>query len=491
MKGFFRGGIALAVLGILGCTPEPVVDLGDFPEDIGKILVTNCATAGCHDEQSNVFEGRLSLAGWENMFRGSRAGAAVIPYRADQSYLLFFVNNDSTLGITQKPRMPFNQAPLSADEYIKLRDWVIAGAPSAAGNVKFADNPRRNKFYIANQGCDLVTVFDLGSGLAMRYVDVGQTPGFTESPHMIRVSPDGEYWYVVFLATNPFIEKYRASDDSYVGTIQIGVGDWNTLTISEDGKYAFAVAYANQKIQVADLVNMTALPVAINTPEKVHGQAIHPDFTSLYVTQQDRSRLYKLSFTDPMSPDALDEICLTAGCIIDPRGEMQPHEVAFTPDGSKYLVSCQGATIHEVRIFNTANDSLLYIVPVGNFPSEFTFDPVSGLAFVTCMEDVITFASDPNKHGSVAVINYETGALVKSIYTGYQPHGIEADVEGRVVYVTNRNVNPNGPAPHHTTACGGRNGYVTAIDLNTLTLIPNFKAEVSSDPYSVAIRRTQ
>jgi DNA-binding beta-propeller fold protein YncE len=371
---------------------------------------------------------------------------------------------------------------------MKLVDWVTAGAPSANGTIKFADNPQRNKYYVANQGCDQVTVFDLGTRLAMRVVDVGQIPGFTESPHIIKISPDGRFWYIVFLASNPYIEIYNAEDDTYEGAINIGFGDWNTLTISDDGRYAFAVSYSSQKIQVADLVNRVALPQAIQPGQQLHGQAIHPDFTSLYVTQQDLSSLFKLSFTDPMNPDQLDEICLTPNCLPNPGGELQPHEIAFTPDGTKYLVTCQGTD--EVRIFQTSNDSLLAIIPTGDDPSEIAFDAQTQQAFITCMDDITTFASDPGKVGSVAVINYQTQTLVKHIYTGHQPHGLAVDAPTRTVYVANRNKSLGGPAPHHSTACGGRNGYITLIDINTLEIRSEYKAEVSTDPYSVAIRRT-
>ena len=100
------------------------------------------------------------------------------------------------------------------------------------------------------------------------------------------------------------------------------------------------------------------------------------------------------------------------------------------------------------------------------------------------MEDEITF---PGKVGSVSVINYKTNTLVKSIYTGTQPHGIAVDDAKKLVYVANRNATTKGPAPHHTSLCGGRNGSVSVIDLNTLTLT-NKKIEVSVDPYFVDIR---
>lgn len=487
MRYWTGGWLLLAILLAVGCKPDPFVDDGDFPEEIGQILITNCATAGCHDERSNGQEGRLSCASWESIFRGSRSGAALVPYRPDQSYLLFFVNNDTTLGITQNPRMPFNQPPLSTEDYLKLVDWIQSGAPSKQGNIKFADNPLRNKLYVANQGCDQVFVLDLGSQLVMRVIDVGQIPGFTEAPHMLRVSPDGEYWYAIFLASNPYIEKYSARDDSYLGKIEIGFGDWNTLTLSEDGRYAFAVSFASQRVQVADLENMVAIPGGIVMPEQLHGQAIHPDFTSLYITQQSKSRLFKLSFTDPMNPDQLDEICLTPNCI--PLGvELKPHEVAFTPEGDKYLVTCQGTG--EVRILQTSNDSLLAVIAVGQDPTEIAFDAQTHQAFITCMNDQQTFASDPNKLGSIAVVNYQTHTKVTSLYSGFEPHGIIVDAEARTVYVANRNVTTGGPAPHHSTACAGRNGYLTSIDIPTLTVNPDFKVEMSTDPYSVMLRKT-
>jgi hypothetical protein len=60
------------------------------------------------------------------------------------------------------------------------------------------------------------------------------------------------------------------------------------------------------------------------------------------------------------------------------------------------------------------------------------------------------------------------------------------------VFVANRNQTTGGPAPHHSSNCGGKNGYITFIDMNTLELVPygtSFKkVEVSVDPYSIAVR---
>jgi hypothetical protein len=54
------------------------------------------------------------------------------------------------------------------------------------------------------------------------------------------------------------------------------------------------------------------------------------------------------------------------------------------------------------------------------------------------------------------------------------------------LFVANRNVSDGGPAAHHAPVCDGKNGYLTAIDLNNHLLIPDFKAELSVDPFFLA-----
>ena len=89
----------------------------------------------------------------------------------------------------------------------------------------------------------------------------------------------------------------------------------------------------------------------------------------------------------------------------------------------------------------------------------------------------------------MAIINYQSLSLVTLIYAGYQPHGLDIDDSKGLCYVANRNRSTAGPAPHHTSSCAGRNGYLTIIDLATLMLLPDYKTELSVDPYAVAVRK--
>lgn len=455
-------------------------DYRAFPDDVGKIVINKCATSGCHTDQSKGAAGGLSLESWDRLFEGGNGSACLIPFRHDYSTFFSYINTYPDLGVTLIPTMPYSKPPLSRADVQLLKDWINSGAPNKDGAVKFADNPNRKKFYVTNQGCDVVTVFDQQSLLPMRYINVGSAPGI-ESPHMVRISPDGQYWYVIFLGGN-YLEKYRTIDDSFAGKALIGPGYWNTFIISSDSKTAYCVDLSATNAKICT-VNLSSLQVStIVGFSSPHGSALNSTDDTLYVTQQtNSSKLYKIPVADFSS---YTEVNLYQTV---PAQSLNSHELRFSPDGSKYFVTCQGTS--EVRVFETGSDALLAIIPVGAMPSELSFSKTTHHLFVTCMEDVTTF---PGKRGSVAVIDYENNTLEKVIYTGHQPHGIEVDDERKLVYVANRNATTDGPAPHHTNECGGRNGNLSFIDLNTLNMVTSGssfkKVEISVDPYSVAIR---
>jgi len=462
---------------------EPQLDLKGYPEDIGNIMLTKCAVSGCHNDVSKAAAGGLSLTSWEKLFEGTRNNAAVIPFRSDLSFLMYFINTDPAILPTLTPIMPYNSDPLPQDEVLTIRDWIDQGAPNSDGFVKFSDDPNRKKFYVTNQGCDLVAVFDTETKLTIRYVDVGSLTSI-ESPHMVRVAPDGNHWYVCSYAGNTF-QKFSATDDSFINEADIGFGSWNTFAITSDSKKAFVINWsASGSIAVVDLENMTLLITyqGAGLLEWPHGSTLNQAGTTLYLTAQTGNFIYKIDITDINSPN-FEQVVLQTGQTPSVVSLFDPHEIVFTPDESKYFVTCQKS--NEVRVFQTSNDSLIKVIPVGIFPQEFALSTTTDYLFVSCTEDDITF---PGDIGSVSVIDYKNLVHVKSVYTGYQPHGIAVDDIKQLVYIANRNANPDGPAPHHTTECGGRNGYVTIIDMATLDLVPGYKAELSVDPYSIAIR---
>jgi YVTN family beta-propeller protein len=453
-----------------GGDPEP--SDGNYPAEVAEILVKKCATSGCHNTASKDAAAGLDLSTWDNMFLGTRSGATVVPYRSDQSTLFYFINTDTALGITQIPTMPYNQPALTEAEVLTIRNWIDAGAPNKDGFVKFSDNPNRRKVYVTNQGCDLVGVHDPKTRVVMRYINVGNSASI-ESPHMVRVSPDGQYWYVIGIAGN-FIQKFNTSDDSFVAEANIGFGNWNTFAISPDGTKAWVIDLNNiGRIAYVDLVNMSLVMYyndgsSFSSP---HGSFLDPSGTFLYVTDQLGNKLYKWDVSNPNLPEYETVVVNTT-----PGQPAEPHEVMFHPDGSKYFVTCQGTD--EVRVMDAATDALITVIPTSAYPLEMSISPSRGYLFVSCMEG-----------NAVTVIDINNLTFVKNITTGFDPHGLVVDEVEDVVYVANRNLpTSGGPPPHHISSCGGRNGYMTVIDMSTLELEPGFKFELSVDPYSVMIR---
>jgi YVTN family beta-propeller protein len=488
---------SLIVIGLIlvfaGCKYEKYEAIlpsnNGYPPQVESIIIGKCSTPGCHTAISKDAAAGLDLSSWDVMFDGTNNGAVVIPYRSDFSTLCYFTNIDSTLGLVVLPTMPINQPALSKAEYEILRDWIDAGAPNKEGFVKFSENPLRHKFYVANQGCDVVSVFDADKRVAMRMIDVGVNPGASppESPHNIKVTPDGLYWLVVFLNSD-IVQVFSTATDQLVKTIPIGngiAGGWNTITISSDSKKAYAVDYNGGRIAFVDIDAGTSntvgpFPITGNPTPNLHGVALSQNNDTLYVTCQDISRILRIPVNDLVNYEDIN---------INPLGPwqlpfpMRPHEIIFSPDYSKYFVTCQDTNVNQVRVFNTNNNQLIQVINVGKVPLEFALSPANNLLFVANTEDDFF----PNMKGSISVIDLNTLTEIKKIKVGWQPHGIVVDEDKGVVYVANRNVS-GGIAPHHSSSCSGKNGYLSIINLSTLDKDPDFNPEVSVDPYAITVR---
>ncbi|MBI3501245.1 MAG: hypothetical protein HY063_05565 [Bacteroidetes bacterium] len=462
--------------GLLDYTPS------GYPQEVGKILIAKCATQGCHNKQSKDVCAGLSLETWDDLFAGDRGGAVCIPYSHQYSPLFLFTNTDSTLSPVNKPTMPYNQPALSAEEQRTLMQWIDAGAPDAKGKIMWSDNPSRKKFYVTNQGCDVVTVFDAATLLQMRYIPVGSA--VDAAPHMLKLSPDNKYWYVCF-AAGGVLQKFRTSDDSKVGEAFITSGLWNTFAISNDSKYAYVTDWsANGRVTPVNLSNMAPLGSWSGIFDTPHGTAINSKGDTLYIGASQSNYIYKVPINDPGSEINISIDQPNPPFTVGPK-PIQPHDIIWSPDSTLYFVSCDSAK--SVRVLRRSDDVQIATIPTGDYPVEMSLSTHSSTPylFVTCMKDAPTTQYPYN--GSVTVINYQTLSFIKNIkgVNISDPHGIGVDDGTGLVYVANRNL--SGPLPHHTTTCGGKIGFVSFIDLHTLELLPQ-KREIARDPYSIAVR---
>lgn len=476
-----------------GCRQDPPafdLESSGYPDAIGQIILANCAVSGCHNAASAHAAAGLDLSTWYTMFKGDRQGAVVIPYSHEHSTLFLICNTFGDLGSTMLPTMPYNDDPLTREQMVTLRDWINSGAPSRTGEVAFSGNPHRRKYYVTNQGCDVVTAIDEETGLAMRYIPVGADYSI-ESPHTLRMSPDGQYWYVCF-SNGAYLEKHRTSDDALVGRILLGAtasaafGSWNTFAITPDSRHAFVVHWDPNgagRIAWVDLETMQCLQVYQSSLlNQTHGSCVSASGDTLFVTNTASNYVYRFDVSDPTSP-SFDQLAIDGTGVPLNINSDDPHEIALSPDHTKYFVTCSGTNC--VRVLNATSDTLMATIPVGIYPVEMSFSQVNPYLYVTCMEDTATY---PGKRGSVYIINWQTNAVIGSVYTGHQPHGIAVDDDKGVVAVANRNVVPGGPAPHHSSACAGKNGYLTFIEMTSQGLLSSESYELSVDPYSVLFR---
>lgn len=459
------------------------VNFGSYPADIGAIVSTKCSVAGCHNTQSAEAAGDFNMQTWASVFAGSSNGSPIIPFNSKFSSLCYFINSYTDLGTQNTPRMPLNRSPLSHDEVKRIQDWIDNGAPDINGTI-YGSDTKLKKLYAVNQGCDVVTVFDSDTKLPIRFVKVGNKPQ-ENTPHMVRVSPDGNYWYVVFINNN-VMQKFRCSDDSYVGDIPLtpaaaGTGsadaiNWNTFVITKDGKFAYCVSWPDGKIASVNLEERKLLHY-IGGQYVPHGIVLNDAETKFYVAAQTGNFISEIDtgFTN------INQYSLQNGFLPNQQSSLDPHDLILSPDNNNLIITCQRS--NEVRVYNIASHLVTDVIPTGVFPQEVVYAKSTNQYFVSCTDDSTMF---PNSHGVISRID-ATSFNATVIKCGFQPHGIAVDESKKLLYVLSRNISVSGPLPHHTSQCNGRNGFVNFIDLNTFTVLSK-QYELSVDPYFIFAR---
>ena len=472
--------ILIIYCNLVGCTHDKFelpVARTDYPDEIESLVIGKCAISGCHTTAGMFGAGGLDLSTWEKLFEGARGGAVVIPYRPDFSTFCYYTNTDTTKGLVLLPTMPYNNNPLTDSEYETIRFWVDKGAPNREDFVKFSDFEEKRKLYISNRGCDVVTVMDPKSGLAMRYINVGVSSDI-EGPSVVKVSPDKKFWYVIF-GQGTVIEKYRTADNSKVGAIQIGLGFWTDFEITSDSKKAFVSNEDyNGTILFVDLESLQVITTYTAGLRYPGGLCINNSNSRLYATSKEGNFIYKIDITNPGNP-LIDTLSLETGIPASTDPTLNPNNILLSNDESMYFVTCVKTS--ELRVLNSANDSLIGIYATGSNPSGMEIANSYPYLFISCLGVPGTV-----KKSVINVFDMNAQIILPEIIAGHDSKGIELAEAENKLFVANRNVTEGGPASHHAPLCDGKNGYVTAIDLNTLTLLPDFKAELSVDPYDIS-----
>jgi YVTN family beta-propeller protein len=461
--------LALAlVLGLAaGCTEKPsepeIVDEGvPAPSAVQRIFNQNCTTTSCHSSVAPAAE--LSLVSWDRLIEGSRYGEVIIAYRSDDSHMIDHLTGRAT------PRMPLSRDPLPPADIETIRQWVGDGAPSAEGDIPFAETKR--KIYVTNQGSDKISVIDADAMVVMRLIDVGVLPG-ADVPHNVYVDRQNRYFYVS-LITSGRVSKFDAETDELLGTAVVGQSPANMVT-SPDGSTLYVTNWSptNATFHVLDAATMTERFFLTYPPSwgtLPHGLCITDDGSTLYTTQEGAGMVFRIRPED--DPLLMEPIFLEGE---NPDATLRPLQVLLDENEERLFVTCNGTG--EVRVIDLATDEMVKTIAIDGRPWLLDLTDDGRRIYVGNWGKNAVDVIDPETMSVVTSLT--NGSVGRTVFA--RPHGVAINEE--FAFISNENTN-GGIPEHHPTGGGGNNGTVAIVRLANQEVVKTLDVEV--DPTGVA-----
>ncbi|MCH7892139.1 MAG: beta-propeller fold lactonase family protein, partial [Gemmatimonadetes bacterium] len=370
------------------------------------------------------------------------------------------------------------------EEGAVVRDSIIfddtridAGAPSATGEIPFAD--AQHLLYVANQSAALISVIDMESNQVIRTVDLqqyGLPPN--ASPHHIAVEPDGSHWYVSAIAANQILKFDR--DNELVDRIDFVRPGLLALDPEGENLYvgrSMAAVSPPQAIGVIRRSDMTLEEVGVFLP-RPHAMAVRPGTGTVYIASLAVNQI--ASFYPDDETVELDEL----------EGDRQHTlvEFAVSPDG-RWMV---GTTELTATVFVFDLDLAPAMTPVDTImvnasPWHPVFTPDGRWVYV-----------GNNRGNTVNVIDMETRTLAKVIEGNglAQPHGAAVSPDGRFAYISSRNLEMSEDqsraghvyTPRYDLGDNARAGTVVVIDTESQEIVKVIEIEGYGAGLGVAAR---
>src|SRR3954469_18520372 len=110
------------------CTLEICISQAADYSSVDSIFAKHCLD--CHASKDP--EGQLVLESFESLMKGGELGAAVIPGKSADSFLVQMIEGRFEKEGKKKIMPPGKRAKLSPPEIVAIRDWIDAGAPAPA-----------------------------------------------------------------------------------------------------------------------------------------------------------------------------------------------------------------------------------------------------------------------------------------------------------------------------------------------------------------------
>ncbi len=424
-----------------------------------SILSRKCLD--CHDASNR--ESGLNVANWEAIMSGSQYGEVVIPYDPENSLLVQLDAN--RMGGAHPGEVGADT--LTSTEIEGLRRWIRAGAPSAEGEVAFAES---NDFvYVANQGDASVSIIDTRANVVARRIDLTKL-GFskTAKPHHIAVEADGSHWYVSLIGENRVLKLDR--QNRVVGKVEIEVPGLLVLDEQSDRLYvgrSMSAVNAPSSVAIVGLSTGEVEEIDVFFP-RPHALAVAPAGDFVYTASLSENTIAAIN-----AETFEAELVRLGG---NPEVLVQ---FAVSPDS---LVMIAGGQLSgDIHFFDISNPPWLtrtgwMTVGLGAWHPVFSSDGMH--AYV------------PNKMvNTVTVLDMSTrevGEVVSGAGLA-EPHGTALSPDGRFLYVSNNNLKGS-YAPRHDLRDNLNVGTVVVIDTRTNEIVKVI--EVGRNATGIGSRRS-
>ncbi len=257
--------------------------------------------------------------------------------------------------------------------------------------------------YVAAESDDEVALvrFDVAGARVEKIISVGVRPTEIEGPHGLRVSPEGDYWYLSLAHGNPYgsVYKYRTGTDDLVGSVEVGMFP-ATLDIAASTGLLYVVNFdlhgemKPSTISVVETETMTEV-ADVEVGIMPHSSRLNRGGNRQYSVMMMTDELVE---TDAFRFEVLRRLSLAG----------EGATATISPSSTMVMTEAQAG-------MSAAIDRPTWVQP----------GPDGRFLYVAC-----------NGSDRVKVVDVERWAVVETFYTGRGPYNIDVTVDGGLMVVT-------------------------------------------------------
>ena len=396
---------------------------------------------------ADIYLQDLDVSSWDNLFKGWKNGAAVIPYDPQGSllYQLTGMLTDTSNGDAVKRDV--------------FRRWIEEGASNTDGTIPFASST--DIVYVCNQGASSVSLIDVQNLVVMRTIHLDEY-GFSDhaKPHDIAVEPDGSAWYVSLIADGKVV-KFDAQN-RVVGTVDTPTPGLMTLhpdrSVLYVGRSMTAPSPPSSILAVnTETMTYSEIPVPFARP---HALAVQPGGDYLVTASLVEN---KIAVVDAR----FDEV---DGTYAFPADNPVYVQFAFTPAGTSFFGT--GQLSGKLYQFDLSNDGVAALTDstiLGEQPWHPLVTPDGSFLYTGNKISNTVSVFDIDTHNVIATLQDEGIA---------SPHGSAMTEDGSYIFISNQNNNGDYQPPYRANAASV--GTVTVINNATHEVIKTI--EIGATP---------